>query len=130
MNLVDRLLKIDLGQIETPKTVKKMYLKKLKQEFDFECVAVDPERISEIYMDATEMKGSDFENIKMFEVKAFTIADGCEIFKDKKLMDHFKAYNPLDLVKVLMTGGEIDELFNTIQGLSAYSEAKEDEVKN
>ena len=29
-NVVDQLLKIDLGEIEIPKTTKKIYLKKLK----------------------------------------------------------------------------------------------------
>lgn len=130
MSLVDRLLKIDLGEIKVPKCTKKMYCRKLDRVEEFECVAVDPERMSEIYMDATEMKGSDFENIKMFEVKAFTIAAGCVAFKNKDLMKHFNAPSPLELVKVLLTGGEIDELFNTIQDLSAYNEAEEDEIKN
>lgn len=130
MNIVDQLLKIDLGEIEVPKTVKTMYCKKIKQTLEFECVAVDPEKANSISAKAMNMTQGDITEIKMFDLKVFTLMEGCKIFKEQNVLDHFKCPTPIELIKTLLTDGEISELYNTVVELSAYKEAGEDEIKN
>lgn len=130
MNLVEQLLKIDKGEIEVPKTVKKMYCKKLKQTLEFECVAVDAEKASEIQSNSIELANSEISEMKLFELKVSTILAGCKELKNKELREHFGAPTPVELIKLILTGGEIDELYNTINDLSAYKEVEEKDIKN
>ena len=130
MNLVEQLLKIDKGEIEVPKTVKKMYCKKLKQTLEFECVAVDAEKASEIQSNSIELANSEISEMKLFELKVFTILAGCKELKSKELREHFGAPTSVELIKLILTGGEIDELYNTINDLSAYKEVEEKDIKN
>ena len=130
-NVVDQLLKIDLGEIEIPKTTKKIYLKKLKQEFEFECVALDAEKANEIRMKAIDLNGGTLDDIDMFKLQAFTVIEGCKnVFKNKELMGHFKAPTPIELVRRLLLDGELTELSNAITELSSYQEIKDNEIKN
>lgn len=130
MNLVDKLLQIDAGQIEVPKKTEKMYCKKLKQELEFECVAVDPEKIGEIQSRAMGINNGDINDVDMFKMKAFTVIEGCKVFKDKVVQEHFNAPTPIELLKKILLDGEISKLYSTIQDLSSYQEAKEDDIKN
>ena len=130
MNLVEQLLKIDKGEIEVPKIVKKMYCKKLKQTLEFECVAVDAEKASEIQSNSIELANSEISEMKLFELKVSTILAGCKELKNKDLREHFGAPTPVELIKLILTGGEIDELYNTINDLSAYKEVEEKDIKN
>ena len=130
MNLVEQLLKIDANEIEIPKTVKKMYCKKLKREIEFECVAIDAEKANDIQVQVVDLAKGEVNEIDMFKLKSYTIMEGCKSFKDKELMKHFGVPTPRELIKKLLTDGEVTELYNTITELSAYKEAKEDEVKN
>lgn len=130
MNIVDQLLKIDLGEIEVPKTLKKMYCKKIKQTLEFDCVAVDPEKANSISAKAMGMEKGEITEVKMFDLKVFTLMEGCKIFKNNEVLKHFKSPTPVELIKTLLTDGEISELYNTITDLSAYKEAGEDEIKN
>lgn len=130
MNLVEQLLKIDKGEIEVPKTVKKMYCKKLKQTLEFECMAIDAEKASEIQAKSIEIENNEISEMKVFDLKVSTILTGCKDLKNKELMKHFKAPTSIELIKILFTSGEIDELYNTINDLSAYKEVKEEDIKN
>lgn len=130
-NIIDQLLKIDLGEVEIPKTAKKIYLKKLKREFEFECVALDAEKASEIQMKAMELNNGTVDEINMFKLKAYTVIEGCkEVFKNDDLMKHFNAPVPIELVRRLLLDGELTELFNTVNDLSSYQEVEENEIKN
>ena len=130
MNLVEQLLKIDKGEIEVPKVVKKMYCKKLKQTLEFECIAVDAEKASEIQASSIELANYEVSEMKLFELKVSTILAGCKDLKNKELMKHFKVPTSVELVKLMFTAGEIDELYNTINDLSAYKEVEEKDIKN
>lgn len=130
-NIVDELLKIDLGEIEVPKTTKKIYLKKLKKEFSFECVALDAEKANEIRMKAIDLASGSVDDIDMFKLQAYTVIEGCKnVFKNNDLMKHFNVPTPLELVRKLLLDGELTELSNTITELSSYQEVKENEIKN
>ena len=130
-NIVEELLKIDLGEIEIPKETKKIYLKKLKREFSFECVALDVEKANEIRMKSIDLASGTVDDIDMFKLQAYTVIEGCKnVFKNKDLMKHFNAPTPIELVRRLLLDGELTELSNTITELSSYQEVKDNEIKN
>lgn len=130
-NIVEELLKIDLGEIEIPKETKKIYLKKLKKEFSFECVALDAEKANEIRMKSIDLASGTVDDIDMFKLQAYTVIEGCKnVFKNKDLMKHFNAPTPIELVRRLLLDGELTELSNTITELSSYQEVKDNEIKN
>ena len=130
-NIVEELLKIDLGEVEIPKKTKKIYLKKLKREFEFECVALDAEKANEIRMKSIDLASGTVDDIDMFKLQAYTVVEGCKnVFKNKDLMKHFNAPTPIELVRRLLLDGELTELSNTITELSSYQEVKDNEIKN
>ena len=130
-NIVEELLKIDLGEVEIPKETKRMYLKKLKKEFSFECVALDAEKANEIRMKSIDSASGTVDDIDMFKLQAYTVIEGCKnVFKNKDLMKHFNAPTPIELVRRLLLDGELTELSNTITELSSYQEVKDNEIKN
>lgn len=130
-NIVEELLKIDLGEVEIPKKTKKIYLKKLKREFEFECVALDAEKANEIRMKSIDLASGTVDDIDMFKLQAYTVIEGCKnVFKNKDLMKHFNAPTPIELVRRLLLDGELTELSNTITELSSYQEVKDNEIKN
>ncbi|HJG96464.1 MAG TPA: XkdN-like protein [Romboutsia timonensis] len=130
-NIVEELLKIDLGEVEIPKETKKIYLKKLKREFEFECVALDAEKANEIRMKSIDLASGTVDDIDMFKLQAYTVIEGCKnVFKNKDLMKHFNAPTPIELVRRLLLDGELTELSNTITELSSYQEVKDNEIKN
>ena len=130
-NIVEELLKIDLREVEIPKETKKIYLKKLKREFEFECVALDAEKANEIRMKSIDLASGTVDDIDMFKLQAYTVIEGCKnVFKNKDLMKHFNAPTPIELVRRLLLDGELTELSNTITELSSYQEVKDNEIKN
>lgn len=130
-NIVEELLKIDLGEVEIPKETKRIYLKKLKKEFSFECVALDAEKANEIRMKSIDLASGTVDDIDMFKLQAYTVIEGCKnVFKNKDLMKHFNAPTPIELVRRLLLDGELTELSNTITELSSYQEVKDNEIKN
>lgn len=130
-NIVEELLKIDLGEVEIPRETKRIYLKKLKKEFSFECVALDAEKANEIRMKSIDLASGTVDDIDMFKLQAYTVIEGCKnVFKNKDLMKHFNAPTPIELIRRLLLDGELTELSNTITELSSYQEVKDNEIKN
>ena len=130
-NIVEELLKIDLGEVEIPRETKRIYLKKLKKEFSFECVALDAEKSNRIRMKSIDLTSGTVDDIDMFKLQAYTVIEGCKnVFKNKDLMEHFNAPTPIELVRRLLLDGELTELSNTITELSSYQEVKDNEIKN
>lgn len=131
MNTVEKLLKLDAGKIKIPEKVVTMKLAKLGIELEFKCMAISPERYSEIQEDAVTLKKGDIKRIDMHKTKTMTIIEGCkEIFKSKEVMEHFGCPTPKELVNKLLLSGEIDDLYNEIVQLNGYEKDDEEEIKN
>jgi len=129
-NAVDTLLAIDLGEIEMPKAVKKIYLKKIKKEIEFSCIALDAEKSNEIQMQCVDLNSNGLEGMDTFKLQALTVIEGCkDVFKNKELMKHFNCPVPIELVRKLLLDGELAELYSVITGLSSYQE-NDEEIKN
>ena len=130
-NIIDELLAIDLGEIEIPRCTKKIYLKKLKRELEFSCVALDVEKFNQIQMQCMDLNSSGLEGMDTFKLQALTVIEGCkDVFKNKDIMKHFNTPVPLELVRKLLLDGELSELYSTITNLSSYQASNDDEIKN
>lgn len=131
MNIVEKLLKIDAGQLEMPKKTIKIFCKKIKQELEFEINAIDPERLANIQKQSLNIKKGDVAISDLYTLKTLIILEGCPVFKDKSLMQHFGVPTPKELIKKLLLSGEIDKLYNEIWDLNEFNEEKTDEeIKN
>lgn len=132
MNIIDKLMKIDAGTLETPKAIHKMYVKKIGEVLDFEIQAINAEKATEIQQKAIKIENGNVSDIDVYKTKVLTIMEGCPMFKDKALREHFKAPTPKELINKLLLKGEVDDLVDAINNLSDLKkiEKAEDEIKN
>lgn len=132
MNIVEKLMKIDAGTLETPKAVHKMFVKKIGEVLEFEIQAINAEKATEIQQKAIKLENGNVSDIDVYKTKVLTIMEGCPMFKDKALREHFKAPTPKELINKLLLKGEVDDLVDAINNLSDLKEIEkaEDEIKN
>ena len=133
MNLVEKLLKIDAGKIETPTKIITIQCKRLNESIEFPCKAIDPEKFAEIQESTLVIKKGDVKRVDTYKLKTLIIIEGCpDVFKSKEVMDHFGAPTPKELIKKLLLSGEMEDLYNGISELSGYEKDDEDEeeIKN
>ena len=132
MNIIDKLMKIDAGTLETPKAIHKMYVKKIGEELEFEIEAINAEKATEIQQKAIKIENGNVSDIDVYKTKVLTIMEGCPMFKDKALREHFKAPTPKELINKLLLKGEVDDLVDAIKNLTDLKkiEKAEDEIKN
>ena len=132
MNIIDKLMKIDAGMLETPIAIHKMYVKKIGEELEFEIQAINPEKMDDIQQKAVKIENGEVVGVDLYKTKVLTILEGCPMFKDKALREHFNCPTPKELIGKLLLKGEIDALVEAIDNLSELKEIKgaEDEIKN
>lgn len=137
MNIVEKLMKFDAGQLEMPTGEVKIRLKKLGgEEFVFPIRALNPALVGEISaeaLDITMRKGKSAKmNLAQYGAQLRTIVEGCpEVFKSSDLQGRFGAKTPNELVEKLMLSGEMDILSGAIEDLSGYdSDEDEDKVQD
>ena len=132
MNIIDKLMKIDAGTLETPKAIHKMYVKKIGEELEFEIEAINAEKATEIQQKAIKIENGNVSDIDVYKTKVLTIMEGCQMFKDKALREHFNCPTPKELINKLLLKGEVDDLVDAINNLSNLEEIEkaEDEIKN
>ena len=132
MNIIDKLMKIDAGTLETPKAVHKMFVKKIGEELEFEIEAINAEKATEIQQKAIKIENGNVSDIDVYKTKVLTIMEGCTMFKDKALREHFKEPTPKELINKLLLKGEVEDLVDAINNLSDLKkiEKAEDEIKN
>ena len=131
-NIIDKLMKIDAGMLETPTAIHKMYVKKVGQELEFEIQAINAEKATEIQQKALKIEGGAVVDMDIYKTKVLTIIEGCPMFKDKELREHFHAPTPKELINKLLLKGEVDDLVNAINALSNLEEVQkaDEEIKN
>lgn len=129
MNLVEKLLKIDAGQIEMPKATYTMFCAKLKDEFDFEIQAIDAEKYIKIQSDSMEFGEEGFEELKVFDMKVKILMEGCPVFRNQDVLDHFDCVTPKELIKTMLLAGEINKLSDAITKLNGVTKDKKKEIE-
>ena len=132
MNIIDKLMKIDAGTLETPKAIHKMFVTKVGEVLDFEIQAINAEKATEIQQKAIKIENGNVSDIDVYKTKVLTIMEGCTMFKDKALREHFNCPTPKELINKLLLKGEVDDLVDAINNLSDLKkiEKAEDEIKN
>ena len=132
MNIIDILMKIDAGTLETPKKVHKMYVKKIGKVLDFEIQAINAEKATEIQQKGIKLEDGNLTDIDVYKTKVLTIIEGCPMFKDKSLREHFNCPTPKELINKLLLKGEVDDLVDAINDLSDLKkiEKVDEEIKN
>ena len=132
MNIIDILMKIDAGSLETPKKVHKMYVKKIGQVLDFEIQAINAEKATEIQQKGIKLEDGNLTDIDVYKTKVLTIIEGCPMFKDKSLREHFNCPTPKELINKLLLKGEVDDLVDAINDLKNLKkiEKVDEEIKN
>ena len=129
---VEQLLALDASRIKKPTKTVKLKLGKFDGlELDFKIEAVDPEIMSELKESMIRYEsGTDALRVEgSYNATVMTIIEGCpSVFRNKEIQDHFKAATPKELVKILLTSGEMDKLKDEIDAISGY--AKEKDIKN
>ncbi len=133
MNTVDKLLKMDAGKIKKNEKTVTLYLSRLGEEFEFNCKEIDSEYISELQEDSLDLDVEGNVKIRTYNQKVLSIIESCsEVFKNDEIIKHFNCVTPKDLVKKIMTSGEMDELYKEINKLNGYDNEKEkvEDIKN
>ena len=132
MNIIDKLMKIDAGMLETPTAIHEMYVTKIGEKLEFEIQAINPEKMDDIQQKAVKIENGEVVGVDLYKTKVLTILEGCPMFKDKALREHFNCPTPKELIGKLLLKGEIDALVEAIDKLSELKEIKgaEDEIKN
>ena len=132
MNIIDILMQIDDETLETPKAIHKMFVTKVGEVLDFEIEAINAEKATEIQQKAIKIENGNVSDIDVYKTKVLTIMEGCPMFKDKALREHFKCPTPKELINKLLLKGEVEDLVDAINNLSDLKkiEKAEDEIKN
>ena len=125
-------MKIDAGMLETPTAIHEMYVTKIGEKLEFEIQAINPEKMDDIQQKAVKIENGEVVGVDLYKTKVLTILEGCPMFKDKALREHFNCPTPKELIGKLLLKGEIDALVEAIDNLSELKEIKgaEDEIKN
>ena len=66
MNIIDKLMKIDAGTLETPTAIHKMYVKKIGEELEFEIQAINAEKATEIQQKAIKIEDGNVSDIDVY----------------------------------------------------------------
>lgn len=126
---LDMLLAADpakIKEIPTGKVEIKRLSKQLGQPFFVSFRAATLDEMKEIGENAA---GSDSEEMKWAIYKLTSDPD----FKSKELRDKYGVTRPVDIVPIILLGGEILTVYNAIMKLSGYSKGSVvdiEEIKN
>ena len=134
MSLTNALLKLDREKLAMPKKKVEMpRLSKLaKEKIVFELQGIGQDTLDDITNMATniDMKTKNVD-VDFAQLKLAIICEGVKdpSFRDKSTLEHFNVSTPYDLVKLMLTSGERDALYNEIQELSVYNADVIKEIK-
>ena len=134
MSLTNALLKLDREKLAMPKKKVEMpRLSKLaKEKIVFELQGIGQDTLDDITNMATniDMKTKNVD-VDFAQLKLAIICEGVKdpSFRDKSTLEHFNVSTPYDLVKLMLTSGERDALYNEIKELSGYNAEVIKEIK-
>ncbi len=137
VNVLDLLLGSDIGEIKLP--TKQVEITRLSEAFGAPFVltvsALSPEKYEEVQDMAVSIKGKDAD-IEITLLQLLVVMEGVvdpsgkPMFKNKELMQKFKASTPKELVRKLLLSGEIANIYAEISSLTGFGEGAVKEVKN
>lgn len=133
MNLVDKLLKLDAGELGLPtaEVEIKRLSKKMGEQVIFKCQAIDSDTYGDIMELTTGINDQGNPTIDTAKLQILVAIKGIvsPSLKDEKLLKHFNCATPQVLLNKLLLPGEITKLSNTISELSGFGDGDE-KIKN
>ena len=119
MSLIDILLNNDIPETE----VKEFKIKRLSKAWNTEVIltlkGIGYNKVAEI----KNMSGDDIP------IHIILSGEKTGVFKNKELMEKYGAVTPAELVKKILTAGEIEEVSKQIEILSGYRKNTIEEIK-
>lgn len=133
LNVIDILLAMDKGELTKDEKVVKIesLSKKAKADVKFKIQELSIEEFKRISDLATTKKRHgkvDFDEIK-YGIDVILKGVIEPQLRDEKLLNHYNAETPKELVKKLLKAGEIAEVCQAIEELSGYRQEVEEVVK-
>lgn len=135
--IVSKLLAFDRADIERKRAVHPMALSKFGgQVFEFELVEMDAEQACKVQDKSLEFeRATGMIFMRSWSALVATIMAGCpSVFRNQEVRKHYGCNTFEELVKVLLTKGEAQELADAIDGLSDVDpedwDFSADELKN
>src|SRR5690606_1579782 len=108
MSLIDKLLQLDVKKVVERPTKEfevERLSKLLGEKVIFKCQALDGETYADIQRSAIDIsKKGNIRDMKLFDMKVMTCVEGIiePSLKDKRLLEHFGAPTPKELVKKML----------------------------
>lgn len=138
MNLVDKLLAVDVDKLKEKKTAKfeiKRLSKLIGEPFEVTLQELNTQLYQNLQLEVLDKKGNvDYE--KSYDISCKTILKAVvdPDLKNEELQRHFGAGDPLDLVKILFKGNDLTNAAEIVGNLSGFSteeiEDEEEALKN
>lgn len=134
-NVIDILLNSSDEMFKMPSEV--VEIKRLSEAFgeEFKVMlrGLTYTRYSEIQEESIDFKTGDI-NLSKIQINTLLEGvydlDGRLLFKNKELLDKFKVHSFADLVKKILSPGEITQLYSKIEKLSGFGDKNiEEEIK-
>ena len=134
-NVIDILLNSSDEMFKMPSEV--VEIKRLSEAFgeEFKVMlrGLTYTRYSEIQEESIDFKTGDI-NLSKIQINTLLEGvydlDGRLLFKNKELLDKFKLHSFADLVKKILSPGEITQLYSKIEKLSGFGDKNiEEEIK-
>lgn len=134
-NVIDILLNSNDEMFKMPSEV--VEIKRLSlafgEEFKVMLKGLTYTRYSEIQEESIDFKTGDI-NLSKIQINTLLEGvydlDGRLLFKNKELLDKFKVHSFADLVKKILSPGEITQLYSKIEKLSGFGDKNiEEEIK-
>lgn len=132
LNLVETLLKMDKGLLELPTKIHTMHCSKMNVELPFTLKAISTERYAQIQKTCMTQKNNGVQ-VDLYKLQTQTLLEGCEELSNDKLLKHFDAHTPKDLLEKLFVYGELNELTTEINKLNKIvtdDKSEYEEIKN
>ena len=137
VNILDLLLGSDIGEIKRP--TNQMEIVRLSKlygaPFIITVSALSPDKYEEVQDMAVSIKGKEAD-IEITLLQLLVVMEGVvdpsgkPMFKNKDLMQKFKASTPKELIRKILLSGEIANIYAEISNLSGFGDGSVKEVKN
>ena len=137
VNILDLLLGSDIGEIKLP--TKQMEIVRLSKlygaPFIITVSALSPDKYEEVQDMAVSIKGKEAD-IEITLLQLLVVMEGVvdpsgkPMFKNKELMQKFKASTPKELIRKILLSGEIANIYAEISNLYGFGDGSVKEVKN
>ena len=136
-NIVMKLLSLDSSKAILPKGEIKLELKRYGDTFNFPIIALDAETAT-LVQDLMFKMRADTQDMHMdsYRAKCEAIINGCpDVFQNRDIQRHFDTVTAQSLINKLLTGDELDKLYEAIMELTEDYKVPnpselDDEIKN